>query len=251
MSEEKIPDVEIGEDMLNKMTDLRHKIVLPKVAFLHHHELSCSRNRAQFNGEYPNLIEAHSASCSALMNFVSRIERNLEREITEEEQGQLTLATHFIQGINLCETAVLDGYYAQAAPLVRQQHETISAFQEFSAGRRKDGKTPHASIGMLAHLGRIYSNLTGVAHMSNRRTLEDLVTTEVDGIFGPSVFPIYRSETARSLFIAHTCYILMMISLTATMQMSISRQELSENEMILIRHAYRILEDTGFVEFER
>lgn len=59
-----------------------------------------------------------------------------------------------MQGIHLCEEAIVEGLYLQAATLLRQEHEIISAVQELGIGRRRDGKTPHVTIGVFEKHGQ-------------------------------------------------------------------------------------------------
>lgn len=145
---------------------------------------------------------------------------------------------------------MVEGLYPQAGTLLRQQHEIVSAVQEYSAGRRKDAKTPHATIGMLREMGRIYGDLSGAAHVSHAQLLKDFVAMEMGERRGPSLLPVYHADLTRNLYALHVCYITMMAQLASGIRSELTGDELHDDEMKLISIARRILVDGGLIKFQ-
>ncbi|WP_349434461.1 hypothetical protein [Pararhizobium sp. A13] len=185
---------------------------------------------------------------SALANFLSRVAGKPIPEEYEEAQGQITLIAHFAQGFHLCEMAVFEGLSPQAATLLRQQHEIVAAVQEYSAGRRKDAKTPHATIGVLRDMARAYGDLSGAAHVSQAQLLKDFVVMEVEERRGPSLLPVYHADLTRNLYALHVCYITVMAQLASGIHFELTGDELHDDEKTLIGIA--LLVDAGLIKFE-
>src|SRR5260370_38912120 len=90
-------------------------------------------------------------------------------------EGRLTLTAQFIQGIDICEVAISEALYSQAAALLKQELETLAAIEEFENDRRKDGKTPKIGKGIMRAFGPIYSELNNIAHVSRKHIARSLV----------------------------------------------------------------------------
>ncbi|PKP68450.1 MAG: hypothetical protein CVT83_05375 [Alphaproteobacteria bacterium HGW-Alphaproteobacteria-5] len=168
----------------------------------------------------------------------------------KDVQGQAALIAHFVQGVDLCETAIVEGLYPQAATLLRQQHEIIAAVEEFTEGRRKDGKTPHATIGVLRDMGRVYGDLSGGAHVSHANLLKNFVIMEIGQNNGPSLLPIYHHEITTNLYALHVSYILMMLELAGDIQNGVTGDTLNPDEVKLHLIGREILVDLGLIRFE-
>lgn len=195
------------------------------------------------------MTEAHAFACSAFMNLVSR---SAGKKIPEDvnTSQQINLLSHFMQGIHLCEEAIVEGLYVQAATLLRQEHEIISAVQELGIGRRKDGKTPHATVGALKNMGKVYGDLSGAAHVSQSQLLHDIVEMERGELRGPSAFPIYHRDLARNLYSLHVCYIVLMGRLTAEIHDAIGLGGASNDEEKMMVLAIATLHEEGLIEIE-
>ncbi|RWN54837.1 MAG: hypothetical protein EOR99_35305 [Mesorhizobium sp.] len=155
-----------------------------------------------------------------------------------------------MQGIPLCEEAIVEGLYVQAATLLRQEHEIISAVQELGIGRRKDGKTPHATIGVLKNMGKVYGDLSGAAHVSQSQLLHDIVEMERGELRGPSAFPIYHRDLARNLYSLHVCCIVLMGRLTSEIHDAIGLGGASEDEEKMMVLAIATLQKEGLIDTE-
>jgi hypothetical protein len=121
-------------------------------------------------------------------------------EDTEWSHGEVHRAliqTAVLQGMHATENCIIEGFYVQAAPLVRQEMEAVEALREIRQGLRLSGRTPR--LRTLKHHGRIYSQMTELAHFSKCELLHHLLWD------GSSVLvdPRFNRKFARFLFATH------------------------------------------------
>jgi len=243
-------DLGYGDDIISSMENWGQKTLAPVSILMGKHAERCAKNREQFKENDIALTQAHASACSAFLNFISRCCGKQFDELTGDPAQQLDLITHFIHGINLCEIAIVEGLYTQAATLLRQEHELISAVQELGISKRKDGKTPHATVGRLKNMGKIYGELSGAAHASQSQLMRDIVATEIGDRKGPSVVPLFHRELARNLYALHVSYICQMAFITDGVHGTLGIGNLLEEEKSLLDAATKILLDEGLIEIE-
>jgi len=243
-------DLGYGDDIISSMEDWGQKTLAPVSILMGKHAERCAKNREKFKENDIVLTQAHASACGALLNFVSRCCGKQFDELTGDPAQQLDLITHFIHGINLCEIAIVEGLYTQAATLLRQEHELISAVQELGISKRKDGKTPHATVGRLKNMGKIYGELSGAAHVSQSHLMHDIIATEIGDRKGPSVVPLFHRELARNLYALHVSYICQMAFITDDVHGTLGIGNLLEEEKSLLVVATKILLDEGLIEIE-
>lgn len=239
-----------GSDWMAKLHDIGEKALVPVCAYGGMVMEQCQNNREKFKSEkgWEELSQAHASAVSALVNFLSRIAGKPLPEGRDDVQGQMTLIAHFVQGIQIVETAVVEGLYTQAATLLRQEHEIIAAVEEFKAGRRRESKTPYATIGMLKNMGPIYGDLSAVAHVSQAQLLKDIAIMEIGEKRGPSLLPIYHSELAHNFYALHISYIIMMAQLANEIYNNLTGDKLHEDEVNLLVMAKMALIDSGLMQ---
>jgi len=91
---------------------------------------------------------------------------------------RLALGASFIQGIEICEVAIVEGLYSQAASILKQEMETIAAMKESSRDIRKNKVTPRISH-LTTPMGRIYGMLNGISHTSDKELFVPIYKLEV------------------------------------------------------------------------
>lgn len=174
------------------------------IAFLEWHEEHRLSVRAQSVAANPQLIESQRSILSAIIELKQRGNGIRYRY----EDGRMHLVAQFIQGIGLSYIAILDGLYAQAANLQKQQVESIAALEQYRDGTRQDGKTPH--IGSIPHrgFGKLYGELNDIAHPSKEHLLEALCHYEEDGKQGPTTKPQFKQDVCQYLLSNHCLQLL-------------------------------------------
>ncbi|EIJ82682.1 hypothetical protein [Bacillus methanolicus] len=159
----------------------------------------------------------------------------------------MSLIASFIQGIDLCETTISEGLYAQAANLLKQELETIAAIEEFIIGNRKDGKTPNVRF-VNWDMGRIYGELNKVAHVSERKVLDPLYQMECSCSSNPvSILPVYKKEISRKLYALHVSFIIQVAKHLIDLYNELYNEKATATEYLMLVGAMKRLEDEGFL----
>src|SRR5690606_9366703 len=116
---------------------------------------------------------------------------------------RLTLYASFIQGIDITETAVTEGLYAQASALLKQEMETVAAMNELVSGARRDGRTPNVRH-LMWQMGVHYGRINDLVHVGRRSMLHDFYQAEAVGEAVPvSVTPRFSELASKYLFTLH------------------------------------------------
>jgi hypothetical protein len=151
-----------------------------------------------------DLIDAHMFAMSAVGSMASRFSLRRFEQQSNAMEGRLTLSAQFIQGVDICEVAISEALYSQAAALLKQELERLAAIDGFEKDRRKDGKTPNIGTAATSGFGPIYGDLNIIAHVAQDEIARKLVIFEKGEICGPSTIPQYDQSLARS-FMVITC----------------------------------------------
>lgn len=158
--------------------------------------------RERSKESYGSVLEAHGLMTGTL--FTALMRHNAEPGKTSEETSQrLLLLASFIQGIDLCETSISEGFYLQAAALLKQELEMISAIEEVKAGRRQDGRTPNVTYAPWS-LGQLYGALNDAAHVGRGEVLQSVLGLVPQGeARAVAMTPNFSADIARRLFSLH------------------------------------------------
>ena len=180
------------------------------------------------------------------------IQRHSARRIDKPEEhveGQICLIAQFLIGIEVCETAISEGLYSQAAALLKQQLETIAGIDEYKNGNRKEGETPRMSkVGPTAGFGRVYGQLNEICHVSRHQIAKDLVTGQVGETVGANIMPIYNKELAFFLYGQHVHYITLVARQADMLFQDVYGAGINDEEKTYVGLAISIMLKSGFVD---
>jgi hypothetical protein len=159
-------------------------------------------------------------------------------------QRRVAIHAAMVQNFSAIETTISRAQYSAAATLVRQELEGIEKLrgirQHSSANKKKE------KLKGLKHLGRIYGELSGIAHHSDHNL--------VSGIVGghPVRFePIFHLGSSRILLAVHT-QCMVGIAADAAEVFPFSESELfSEPEKQACTAAMSILIEQGLLAVEK
>jgi hypothetical protein len=159
----------------------------------------------------------------------------------------------FIVGLTLVEYAILSGYTAQAAALVRQELEAVAALEEIKIGRRIDGKTPN-----IRHLpsipGRVYSDLSELTHFSQSSALRLVGQYRGEDPDAPEnteqwlLSPQHVPNTTKQLFALHTVLLLHFALHQSAHYASFQGATPAAQDELKFQQAVNILERAGVIE---
>ncbi|WOI33044.1 hypothetical protein R1T40_19230 [Tritonibacter scottomollicae] len=161
-------------------------------------------NRASFKEDAGDFLFAHEAMVSAITLCLKRFggkkwPDNLDKEAADKTAQVAQLSMHFMHGVDLCEIAIAEGLYGQAAALMRQQMEIIGAIDEVTDGKRVPKRTPN--IGSLSkELKSQYGGLSELTHAAVPDYLHQLFTDVCGDLVGAAITPLYRQGLALFLY---------------------------------------------------
>jgi hypothetical protein len=115
------------------------------------------------------LLAANAAVIACIGSILSRPDRAVPLEKAKEKVRRAAVHVAVVQGVHIVEYCLATGSYVQAAALIRQELEAPDGLRGIREGQQKDGATPRLKA--LKHLGRPYSQLTGLAHLSTHDLL--------------------------------------------------------------------------------
>jgi hypothetical protein len=168
----------------------------------------------------------------------------------ERKQRKMTLFAAFIQSINPAEVTLFEGFYLQAAALIRQQLECLSALEELESGSRKDGKTPNvknAPWGLNSH----YGSLSKFAHSSDHIFLSNVLCLNINDHGSDtqyiSLVPVFNGKLFQSLFTLHCSLVLLVAAQLLFHYQDMSGDPIVDQEYQTLIIAQKILINQGLL----
>lgn len=199
----------------------------------------------QWKNDAGDLLSAHQLALNAITSMVDRVADIEFEQQSEPVEGRMSLIVQFVQGIDVCETAISEGLYSQAAALLKQEMETIEAVHEYETGQRRDRTTPR--LNLLRGFGRVYGEFNKYAHVSVEEIHKFIVNYEEKGISGPSVIPQYRREIAEFFYGYHVVFIVHCASQMKKILSDVYEIKLTEQELLWLADASKILQDRDII----
>lgn len=162
------------------------------------------------------------------------------------------LIAAFIQGINIVECSISEGYYIQAAALVRQELEMIAALEELKRGRRVNRKTPN--VGHLPwSLGMTYGDLSKAAHAADHDVLQDILAPGqhalADDTTGVTMIQTFRNELSGKSYALHVALLILLAVHLHEHHETVhgEGQGLTEMELQAVKKAQEIMLEKGWL----
>ncbi|MEH6740161.1 MAG: hypothetical protein V7695_16695 [Sulfitobacter sp.] len=161
-------------------------------------------NRVKFKDDVGDFLFAHESLVSAIALCLTRFggkkwPEDLDTVIAEKTTQVAQLSMHFMHGVDLCEIAIAEGLYGQAAALMRQQMEIIGAIDEVSDGQRVPKRTPN--IGSLSkEIRSHYGGLSELTHAAVPDNLHQILTDVRGNLVGAAITPLYQPNLALFLY---------------------------------------------------
>lgn len=233
-------DVEKAESVLRSGIDLLSSI-----------RESRNEIREKSKREYGSgLLDAHLMVTGVLHEVLSR-KSLIPGKTNKSIANRRVVIVSFVQGIPICEEAIREGPYVQAAALVRQELETVAAIEEEVEDVREDGETPNVKH-VPWEMNRLYGELSAATHVSDHGYLAEIYRAEERGDARPvSVVPTYRDGAARNLYAIYVGLLIQVAMHLHEVQVEAYGEEegeLEEFELLMIMRAVDILNEEGLLE---
>lgn len=204
------------------------------------------------SGELKDIFEAYRLAIEVITSAVSGTLETYQRSKVDTAPIEGILSG-FIVGLTLVEYAILSGYTAQAAALVRQELEAVAALEEIKVGRRIDGKTPN-----IRHLpnipGRVYSDLSELTHFSRSSALRLVGQYKGEDPDAPEnteqwlLSPQHVPNTTKQLFALHTVLLLHFALHQSAHYASLQSTTPAAHDVLEFQQAVSALESAGVIE---
>lgn len=207
--------------------------------------------REQSKNCYGQLLEAHMQIVGAISSAVKR--RDGERAvIVDDSQQQIVLIAVFIQGINIVESSISEGYYIQAAALIRQELEIIAALEELKVGKRVAGKTPNVGHSPWS-LATLYGDLSSATHAADHDMLQVIMSPDQAGLpddtTGVIMVQRFQDELSWRLYGLHVALLILLAVHLNDHHTTVHGESngLNETEIIAVKNAQEIMIDEGWL----
>ena len=207
-------------------------------------------NREKAKMSYGRILDAHMTVTGAIGSALVRND-GVRLKIVGNSQRQIVLIASFIQGINIVECAISEGYYIQAAALLRQELETIAALEELKSGTRKDERTPNVKH-VPWSLGRLYGDLSKATHAADHDVLQQTLAPDrsllPEDTTGVMMTPHFRRETAWRMMGLHVSLLILVAVHLDSHYESVMGSGLTEMEASALHRAQQMLLDEGWLK---
>jgi hypothetical protein len=200
------------------------------------------------------VAEAYACALQVVASAAKRCEGKIYESTTRSKSRNAIIAG-YISGLTLVERAILGGFNAQSASLLRQEFEAIAALVEIEGGVRRDGKTPQINL-VSSVPSRYYGYLSNIAHYSDTAYLESLLSDHKDfetvESFGSTIrwmlSPQYLPGLTVRLFAMHTLLLLSLAEHQACHNLECHSIESSADELSFFNKALDFLREAGAIE---
>ncbi|MCU9839256.1 hypothetical protein OEZ49_15895 [Ruegeria sp. WL0004] len=193
--------------------------------------------------ELPDLAFANDCVLSAVVSVFERSQCICPLNVDEGTLRRSAVAAAMFQNISLVETAVSKAQYVGASALIRQEIEGVEVLRGILAGKQKDGATPRLKA--LKFLGRVYSQLTGVSHLSLNEGI-----TYLTGGSPFSYEPRYDKTYAELLMNCHVLAVHGLATVTAFDIRGFEKDHLTVSEENHLALALTVLGKNGFLRLK-
>lgn len=207
----------------------------------------------QSRGNFGELLTAHMLAVGVIATAVNQ---GRERsEIGNDVQQQIALISSFIQGINIVDYSISEGYYIQAIALIRQELETIVEIEELNKGNTAASETLK-----VAHvpwsLVKLYGDLSNVDHNAVHNMLENILAPDSTELQEDTAQLLmvqkYNEQRSWRLFGLHVSLLILLAIHIHEYYETIhgEGQGLNEIELQALMNAQKILLDCGWLTQE-
>ena len=193
-AEAKSPARELIGRTMNSMVEF--------VAMLEEAREKCRQKYRVTETEPRNRVRIH---VDGLMARLANSVRMPIASVNQSSSYQITLAASFIRTYFLVTDLIMNGDVVESFVLVRKQLETLARLNELDSRplAKLDGRTPNIQNVLKGGAGRIYGDLSEIAHFSTPRVAEFLNIIERGEATGPSIPNVYSERAVACMDMCH------------------------------------------------
>jgi hypothetical protein len=157
--------------------------------------------RAQYRSAEPEPRNRFRIMIDGLMALLADAVRTPIANVTESSSYQITLSASFIRTHFVITDLAMNGDVVETFVLVRKQLESLARLNELDAKplAKLRGKTPNIQNALRGGAGRIYGDLSEIAHFATPRVAEFLHVIERGPATGPSLLSVYSERAVACM----------------------------------------------------
>ena len=181
---------ELIERSMHSMAEFR--------GMLHEAREKCRDAYRRAEPEPRNRLRIHIDS---MMAMLANSVRMPIAKVTESSSYQITLSASFIRTHYVASDMIMDGDVVEAFTLVRKQLESLARLNELDSKplAKLHKRTPNIQNALKGGAGRIYGDLSEIAHFSTPRVAEFLHIIERGEATGPSIPNVYSERAVACM----------------------------------------------------
>lgn len=139
---------------------------------------------------------------------VGLLAEDLKRKVegvTPAISYQIGVSASYIRTHYLVGDLILNGDLVEAIVLIRKQLESLARLHELDSKpfQKLTGKVPNIQNVLKGPAGRMYGDLSEVAHFSTPRVAELMHVVERGDLIGPSLLPVYSERSGACMDMDH------------------------------------------------
>jgi hypothetical protein len=203
--------------------------------------------REQSRQRFGRMLEAHMYVSGVLGSALLR-RNGVYALIKGDSQRQIVLIAGFVQGLHIVECAITEGYYLQAAALLRQELETVAALEELKDGIRRDKTTPNVKH-VPWSLATLYGDLSSAAHQGRHDLLRQVLDPQYSDLpvntTAVSSVPTFQSDLAWRMYGLHVALLIQLAVHLHEHHKAVHGGGLSDAEVGAVERAQALLVEEG------
>jgi hypothetical protein len=206
--------------------------------------------REKWKSEAGKLIDAHQFAFAVAADIVLK-KAAVPGKTSKSVDRRLSLIASFVQGVDICETTISEGLYLQAAALLKQEMETVTALDEVLRDRRKDKRTPNVGNARFLWMKNVYGELNDAAHVGDENVLRSLVSRRIAAeVTGAFLHPPYNKELSFYFYGLHVMLIIVLALQAADLHEEMYGERITPLELRTLVLAQDILKEVGWIQLE-
>jgi hypothetical protein len=207
--------------------------------------------RDQLKSDAGNLVDAHMFAFAIAANAVMKKD-SVPGKASKSIDERLSLVASFILGVDITEVSIAEGLYVQAAALLKQELETITAIGELVEDRRRDRRTPNIGNSGFPWMKRVYSDLNAAAHVGDAEVLRGLVSRRIsEEVAGAALHPLYNRDLSIYFYGLHVILIVLLALQIEDLHDEMYGERFTERENRTLLIVQAILEELGWLDVEK
>jgi hypothetical protein len=226
--------------------DVKH-LMASSANFFTSQKITAQKVREESKKAYGSLLDAHMLTIGAIQSALLR-HNSIPGKTSEQISNIFSLVASFMMGVDICESAISEGYYLQACAILKQEMEALAAIEECWKNQRKEKATPNVKY-IRWNLSRFYGDLNRAAHVADKDLLSYVLQATHNGQAVPaSITPIFNQTEAKGLYGLHVAFLIQLSFQLDKLYVEVYGDGLTDVERMGVARSFHCLLDEGWLK---